>query len=218
MEQDPRQTGLFDAPRSDAPLGPGAMLLAGFAEGQAAALLDEISQITAAAPFRYLTVPGGHTMSVAMTNCGGLGWVSDRRGYRYEAADPGTGRPWPLMPPRLAALAREAAARAGYDGFSPDACLINRYAPGARMGLHQDKDEKDLSAPIVSVSIGLPATFLWGGVTRRDPTGKLLLLHGDVVVFGGASRLAYHGVAPLRDGDHPLTGPVRYNLTFRRVT
>ena len=216
---DPRQIALLEPARQDADLSPGARLLAGFAEAEAEAprILTAIRAVAAAAPFRHLTVPGGHTMSVAMTNCGASGWVSDRRGYRYEPDDPVSGLPWPTMPPLLRGLARRAAAAAGYDGFDPDACLINRYAPGARMGLHQDKDEAMRAAPIVSVSLGLPARFLWGGPARADKVERIPLLHGDVVVWGGPSRMAFHGVDPLKDGDHPLTGALRYNLTFRRA-
>ena len=217
MTLHPRQTSLFDTARQNEVLSPGAVLLAGFAQGHAPEVLAAIEAVAVAAPFRHLTVPGGHTMSVAMTNCGAAGWVSDRRGYRYEPDDPVRGLPWPAMPPLLRDLARRAAAAAGYDGFDPDACLINRYVPGARMGLHQDKDEAMRAAPIVSVSLGLPARFLWGGPARADKVERVPLLHGDVVVWGGPSRMAYHGVDPLRDGDHPLTGALRYNLTFRRA-
>ncbi|MBN8905337.1 MAG: DNA oxidative demethylase AlkB [Rhodospirillales bacterium] len=182
-----------------------------------AALLPEVRAIAAAAPFRHLVTPGGHTMSVAMTNCGALGWVSDRRGYRYERTDPQTGRPWPPMPAALRALAEAAAAAVGFPDFAPDACLVNRYVPGARLTMHQDRDEGDLGAPIVSVSIGLPAVFLWGGLRRADRPRRLRLESGDVVVWGGPSRLVFHGVDPLPDGDHPLTGACRFNLTFRRA-
>ncbi|MBN8929709.1 MAG: alpha-ketoglutarate-dependent dioxygenase AlkB [Rhodospirillales bacterium 69-11] len=197
------------------PLGPGAAVLHGYAD--LAALLPEVRAIAAAAPFRHLVTPGGHTMSVAMTNCGALGWVSDRRGYRYERTDPQTGRPWPPMPAALRALAEAAAAAVGFPDFAPDACLVNRYVPGARLTMHQDRDEGDLGAPIVSVSIGLPAVFLWGGLRRADRPRRLRLESGDVVVWGGPSRLVFHGVDPLPDGDHPLTGACRFNLTFRRA-
>lgn len=197
------------------PLGPGAAVLHGFAD--AVALLPLVDAVAAAAPFRHLVTPGGHTMSVAMTNCGTLGWVSDRRGYRYERTDPETGRPWPAMPAAFRALAEAAAAAEGFPGFAPDACLVNRYVPGARLTLHQDRDEGDLGAPIVSVSIGLPATFLWGGLRRADRPRRLRLESGDVVVWGGPSRLVFHGVDPLPEGDHPLTGARRFNLTFRRA-
>lgn len=217
--------GLFDAldsqpgddrRRAEA-LDDGACVLRSRATASAATLLDAIAAVSAAAPPRHLLVPGGKRMSVAMTNCGALGWVSDARGYRYERCDPQSAQPWPAMPPALLALARAAAAEAGYADFAPDACLINRYEPGARMSLHRDHDEGDLRAPIVSVSLGLPARFLWGGLARGDRARRLPLLHGDVVVWGGASRLVYHGVAPLADGEHPLTGRRRYNLTFRKA-
>ncbi|MBN8873270.1 MAG: DNA oxidative demethylase AlkB [Rhodospirillales bacterium] len=203
------------SPPSRLPLGDGAVLLRGFAD--AAALLPLVQEVAAAAPFRHLVTPGGHTMSVAMTNCGQLGWVSDRRGYRYAPQDPETGRPWPPMPAAFRALAESAAAAGGFPDFAPDACLVNRYQPGARLTLHQDRDEGDLGAPIVSVSIGLPAVFLWGGLRRADRPRRLRLESGDVVVWGGPSRLVFHGVDKLPDGDHPLTAGYRFNLTFRRA-
>lgn len=156
-------------------------------------------------------------MSVAMTNCGAVGWVSDRRGYRYDAIDPDSGQPWPAMPDVFADLALQAAAKAGFPDFHPQACLVNRYEPGAKLSLHQDKDELDFNAPIVSVSLGLPATFLFGGLNRTDKTARYRLAHGDVVVWGGPARLAYHGVMPLADGEHPLLGNQRINLTFRKT-
>jgi DNA oxidative demethylase len=164
-----------------------------------------------------MVTPSGHRMSVAMTNCGTAGWVTDRTGYRYDSHDPETGRRWPSMPDVFADLAAQAAARAGFDGFAPDACLINRYETGARLSLHQDKDERDFSAPIVSVSLGLPAVFLFGGLRRADSPRRVPLAHGDVVVWGGPARLLYHGVLPLEAGHHPLTGGHRINLTFRRA-
>jgi len=195
---------------------PGLTYLPGFAD-TAPALVAAVEAIAAAAPFRVLVTPGGKAMSVGMTNCGPLGWVSDRRGYRYSATDPETGLPWPEMPELFSDLATRAAAAAGFAGFEPDACLINRYAPGAKMGLHRDYDEKDLRAPIVSVSLGLPAVFLWGGQARTDKTVKLPVTHGDVVVFGGEGRLHYHGVLPVKDGIDPLLGRSRVNLTFRKA-
>jgi len=193
------------------------VLLRGFAASEAALLLEAVTAIAQQAPFRHLVTPGGHTMSVAMTNCGRVGWVSDRKGYRYDPVDPDTKLPWPAMPPAFLDLAVRAAADAGFAGYDPDACLINRYAAGAKLSLHQDRDEKDAWAPIVSVSLGLPATFLWGGKRRADPQRRMRLESGDVVVWGGPARFVYHGVAPLKDGDHPLTGSVRINLTFRKV-
>lgn len=194
-----------------------AVLLHGFALADQHALLDAVERIAAAAPFRHLVTPGGFTMSVAMTNCGPLGWVSDRRGYRYDAADPLTGAPWPAMPDVLQRLASAAAASAGFTHFEPDACLINRYDAGARLSLHQDRDERDMAQPIVSVSLGVPAVFQFGGMQRNDAKVRVPLLHGDVVVWGGRSRLAYHAVAPLKPNVHPLTGPYRINLTFRKA-
>jgi alkylated DNA repair protein (DNA oxidative demethylase) len=201
----------------DEALSSGAVVLRGFASARADELKHAVAGVGAAAPFRHLITPGGFRMSVAMTNCGELGWVSDRRGYRYDPVDPDSGRPWPALPEAFRALARDAAARAGYAGFAPDACLINRYAPGARLSMHQDRDEKDLRAPIVSVSLGLPAVFLWGGDVRADKARRIALNHGDVVVWGGPSRLRFHGVLALKDGDHPFAGGHRINLTFRKV-
>lgn len=211
---------LFDeAPRDPTPqfLAPGAVLLPGLALDVQDELLQAAHSVMAAAPLRHLVTPGGHTMSVAMTNCGELGWVSDRRGYRYDPQDPESGAPWPAMPACFSTLALHAAALAGFDHFRPDACLINRYEPGARLSLHQDRDEGDLAAPIVSVSLGLPATFLFGGLQREARPARYRLLHGDVVVWGGPSRLAFHGVAPLADGHHHMLGRQRINLTFRRA-
>jgi alkylated DNA repair protein (DNA oxidative demethylase) len=208
-------SGLFG--RETIALEEGAVLLRGFVLEEEAALLADVDRIAAAAPFRHLVTPGGYTMSVAMTNCGRVGWVSDRRGYRYDPHDPDTGIAWPPLPPTFLALAVRAAAAGGFAGYDPDACLINRYVPGAKLSLHQDRDEKDAWAPIVSVSLGLPATFLWGGKKRGDPVRRFLLESGDVVVWGGPARFVYHGVSPLKDGQHPLTGSVRMNLTFRKV-
>jgi alkylated DNA repair protein (DNA oxidative demethylase) len=195
----------------------GAVLLRGFIDEAGADLIAALRDIVAAAPFRHMVTPGGHQMSVAITNCGNAGWITDRSGYRYDADDPETGKPWPAMPPLLCELANHAAGRAGFAGFSPDVCLINRYVPGARMSLHQDKDELDFAAPIVSVSLGLPAIFLFGGLKRSDKPRRFRLEHGDIVVWGGPSRLFFHGVAPLADGEHPVMGPQRINLTFRKV-
>jgi alkylated DNA repair protein (DNA oxidative demethylase) len=195
----------------------GAALLRGFVRPVEADLLADLRDIVEQAPFRHMVTPGGHQMSVAMTNCGGLGWVTDRSGYRYDANDPEGGRPWPAMPRSFRKLAKVAASQAGFDGFSPDACLINRYQPGARMSLHQDKDEEDFAAPIVSVSLGLPAIFLFGGLKRTDKPRRFRLEHGDIVVWGGPARLVFHGVAPLADGEHAQLGRQRINLTFRKA-
>ncbi len=199
------------------PLGRSAFVLHGFALSRADDLLAAIAAIEAEAPFRYMVTPGGYTMSVALTNCGALGWTSDRRGYRYSAVDPLSARPWPAMPAVFARLAHEAARAAGFDGFTPDACLINRYRPGSRLSLHQDKDERDFTAPIVSVSLGMAASFLFGGDKRSARAAKVPLAHGDVVVWGGVDRLRYHGVAPLKDRPHPGLGSERINLTLRRA-
>jgi alkylated DNA repair protein (DNA oxidative demethylase) len=195
----------------------GAVLLRGFARPVEAGLLAALRDIEADAPFRRMFTPGGHQMSVAMTNCGEAGWVTDRRGYRYDGADPESGKAWPAMPVVFRDLAENAAREAGFAGFAPDACLINRYEPGAKMSLHQDRDEKDFAAPIVSVSLGLPAIFLFGGAKRSDKPQRYRLEHGDVVVWGGPSRLFFHGVAPLADGEHAVLGRQRINLTFRRA-
>ena len=195
-----------------------AVLLRGFARPFEADLIAALRAIVAQAPFRHMVTPGGHQMSVAMTNCGSFGWVTDRTGYRYDANDPEAGKPWPAMPPAFRELARRAASHAGFAGFSPDACLINRYQPGARMSLHQDKDELDLGAPIVSVSLGLPAIFLFGGLKRSDKPNRFRLQHGDIAVWGGPARLAFHGVAPLADGEHAVLGRQRINLTFRKTS
>ena len=229
FKPEPRKTvltlNLFDdaSPAYAAPeaIDSGAAILRGYALPVADALMQGVEAVLAAAPLRHLVTPGGQTMSVAMSNCGPLGWVSDRRGYRYSAVDPLSNQPWPAMPASFLALATNAAVEAGFAGFTPNACLINRYEPGARMGLHQDRDEGgkagDFSAPIVSVSLGLPATFLFGGLQRKGKTMRWTLLHGDVVVWGGPSRLAFHGVAPLKDGEHAELGAQRVNLTFRWV-
>lgn len=198
-------------------LAPGACILRGFALPFVTALLAALESVVAQAPFRHLVTPGGFTMSVAMTNCGVLGWVSDRSGYRYAAADPLTGRSWPAMPPAFLSLAVAAAATAGFDHFAPDACLINRYVPSARLTLHQDRNERDLAQPIVSVSLGVPATFLFGGLSRTDRQTRVGLMHGDVVVWGGASRLNFHGILPLKAAHHAAAGESRINLTFRNV-
>ena len=199
-------------------LAPGAQLLRGAAEVCATELLSEIQAVITVSPLRTVATPMGKSMSVEMTNCGDVGWVSDRTGYRYETIDPVTNLAWPAMPALFAKLSSGAAARAGFTDFHPDACLINRYAVGSKMGLHQDRDEQDFTQPIVSVSLGLPINFKFGGSKRNSPTTKTELRHGDVVVFGGPSRLAFHGVGTLRRGQHPLVGPYRFNLTFRRAS
>jgi alkylated DNA repair protein (DNA oxidative demethylase) len=195
----------------------GAVILRGYATAEAPTLVEEVARIAGAAQFRHLVTPGGYTMSVAMTNCGRLGWLSDRRGYRYDPVDPDTGAAWPEMPAAFLELAVRAAAEGGFANYHPDACLINRYNAGAKLSLHQDRDEQDAWAPIVSVSLGLPAVFLWGGQRRSDPVRRLPLESGDVAVWGGPARFVYHGVAPLKEGNHPLTGATRINLTFRKV-
>ena len=198
-------------------IAPGAMVLRGFAQRRGPALLEAVRAVTNQSPFRFMSTPGGFQMSVAMTNCGAAGWITDRTGYRYGSIDPLTGRPWPAMPDGFATLAAAASARAGFGAFTPDACLINQYEPGSRMSLHQDRNELDFAAPIVSVSLGLPAVFLFGGDRRADKPQRVALAHGDVVVWGGPARLRFHGVLPLKDGEHPLAGRRRINLTFRKA-
>jgi alkylated DNA repair protein (DNA oxidative demethylase) len=198
-------------------LGPGARVLRGFALANDTSLLAALRAVVAAAPLRHMVTPGGLRMSVAMTNCGSLGWVSDRRGYRYDPLDPQTGRPWPPMPASFAQLAARAAAHAGFAGFAADACLVNRYDAGTRLSLHQDRNERDFDAHIVSVSLGIPATFLFGGDTRTERPVRVPLRHGDVVVWGGVDRLRFHGVAPLRASHHAALGPTRINLTMRKA-
>jgi alkylated DNA repair protein (DNA oxidative demethylase) len=206
---------LFEGEARTLVLAPGAVLLKRFALADAGALLTDVREIDALAPFRHLITPGGLRMSVAMTNCGAVGWVSDRSGYRYDRVDPMTGSPWPPMPVSFQRIASEAASAAGFDDYVPDVCLINRYVPGARLSLHQDRNELDDEAPIVSVSLGLPATFLFGGFKRSDRCMRLALEHGDVVVWGGPARMRFHGVMPIAEGQHPELGAQRINLTFR---
>lgn len=199
----------------DVQLGPRAIVLRGFALPDVDALLPALGAVVAAAPFRHMMTPGGLKISVPVTNCGTLGWTSDRRGYRYSRVDPQTGKPWPALPAPFLALARRAANAAGFPDVQPDACLINRYEPGLRLSLHQDKNERDFDFPIISVSLGIPAIFLFGGLQRSDRTQRVPLQHGDVAVWGGPDRLRYHGIAPLKAAEHPVMGALRLNLTFR---
>ena len=212
------QGSLFDSegPSREA-LGEQALLLRGHALPLVPALLTLLGEILRAAPLRQMQTPGGFTMSVATSNCGDWGWTSDRHGYRYRRDDPCSGQPWPSLPAEMLVLARDAAAQAGFAGFTPDACLINRYQPGTRLSLHQDKNERDFSQPIVSVSLGIDAVFLFGGMIRSQRARRVLLQHGDVAVWGGVDRLRYHGVAPLPQAWHPLLGAQRLNLTFRKA-
>ncbi len=209
--------GATELELQDERLGPGAMVLRKFALTEEAALLAELQNVISEAPFRHMITPGGFRMSVAMTNCGSLGWVSDKTGYRYDAVDAESGRTWPRMPESFLKLATCAATRVGFTDYVPDACLVNRYEPGAKLSLHQDKDEQDYQQPIVSVSLGLPAVFLFGGLKRADKAQRVQLTHGDVVVWGGPDRLRYHGVLPLKEGRHPVMGECRINLTFRKA-
>lgn len=214
--------GLFDSLGESGPakelLAPGAAILRGFAVHDETALISGLGQVVASAPFRHMITPGGYRMSVAMTNCGALGWVTDKSGYRYQSNDPDTRERWPEMPGCFLSLATRAAEEAGFPGFVPDACLVNRYEAGARLTLHQDKNERDFSQPIVSVSLGIAAVFLFGGLKRADRVRRLQLMHGDVVVWGGPARLRYHGILPLEKDYHPLFGPYRFNLTFRKAS
>lgn len=198
-------------------IGPDAFVLRNFATPYVEELLSAINTLERQAAFRNMVTPGGFIMSVAITNCGRLGWTTDRQGYRYSPIDPDTGQPWPSMPVAFRQLAKEAAAESGFADFEPDACLVNRYLPGSRLSLHQDKDERDFNAPIVSVSLGMPAVFLFGGHKRTDKAARIPLMHGDVVVWGGVDRLRYHGVLPLKENPHPLLGGQRINLTFRKA-
>jgi alkylated DNA repair protein (DNA oxidative demethylase) len=208
---------LSDSQPARETIADGAVLLRNSFTNEEPDVLAALRVIVKQAPFRHLVTPGGHTMSVAMTNCGRVGWVSDPSGYRYDPIDPDSGQPWPELPPSFRDLAARAAEQGGFSAFTPDACLINRYKPGAKLSLHQDKDELDFGAPIVSVSLGLPAIFLFGGLSRSDPVSRYRLTHGDIVVWGGPARLAYHGVAALAEGEHPVMGGQRINLTFRKT-
>ncbi|MGH8770947.1 MAG: DNA oxidative demethylase AlkB [Burkholderiales bacterium] len=198
-------------------LGPGAVVLHGFAASDETTLLAALQDVIAMAPFRHMVTPGGVRMSVAMTNCGSFGWVTDETGYRYDPVDPKSGDKGPRMPDSFLRIARDAAAQAGFNDFVPDSCLINRYEPGTRLSLHQDKNERDFNQPIVSVSLGIPAVFLFGGTKRADKATRVPLNHRDVVVWGGPARLRYHGVMPLKQGYHALVGDHRINLTFRKA-
>lgn len=198
-------------------IGPQSFVLRGFALPFAEALLQGVDTVAAQSPFRHMQTPGGYTMSVALTNCGQWGWTTDAHGYRYTRIDPLSGLPWPDLPSAFLQLAQAAAAEAGFPDFSPDACLVNQYEPGSRLSLHQDKNERDYGAPIVSVSLGMPALFLFGGNDRSDKTVRVPLLHGDVVVWGGLDRLRYHGVMPMKDLPHPRLGRRRINFTLRKA-
>lgn len=195
----------------------GAVMLRGFAQKYQIQLFAGLKEVTAKAPFRHMVTPGGFRMSVGMTNCGALGWITDETGYRYDRVDPETKEAWPEMPDRFLTVASSAAAEAGFDEFFSDACLINRYEPGSKLSLHQDKNERDFEQPIVSVSLGVPAVFLFGGLRRSDKTQRIPVEHGDVIVWGGPARLRYHGIMPLKENFHPLTGRTRFNLTFRKA-
>ena len=196
-------------------IGEQSFVLRGFALPWLERLLTALEAVLVAAPFRQMITPGGFTMSVALSSCGTWGWTTDLSGYRYTRNDPQTDLPWPPMPDVFFQLAQAAAREAGFTEFVPDSCLINRYVPGAKMSLHQDKDETSYAAPIVSVSLGLPAMFLFGGFTRSERSQRVPLLHGDIVVWGGVDRLRYHGILPIKDGQHPRLGQQRINFTFR---
>lgn len=208
---------LFADDRRDLAFAPDSIVLAGFALAQESELLEGLNQVLSAAPWRYWETPGGHRMSAAKSNCGALGWVSNRKGYYYSEIDPDSGKPWPAMPDIFSSVAKAAAVAAGFPNFSPDGCLLNQYEPGAKLSLHQDADEKDLTSPVVTISLGLTAIFLFGGMQRADRPQKIRLAHGDAVVWGGESRLAFHGIQPLKEGHHPQLGAQRISLTFRKV-
>ena len=201
-------------PRADQ-IGEQSWVLRGFALPVVDQLLPALENVLEAAPLRSMMTPGGFSMSVGTSSCGALGWITDRSGYRYSSVDPLSGMPWPTMPEVFSALVHSAAAQAGFADFEADSCLINRYIPGAKMSLHQDKDENAYAAPIVSLSLGLPAMFLFGGFARSDKTQRVPLLHGDMVIWGGVDRLRFHGVLPIKQGRHPQLGEQRINLTFR---
>lgn len=213
----PLDNDLFAGDQRDLRFAPDSMVLAGFALAHEAELLEALNTVLAAAPWRYWDTPGGHRMSAAKSNCGALGWVSNRNGYYYSEIDPDNGKLWPTMPDVFFSIAKTAAAAANFPNFSPDGCLLNQYTPGSKLSLHQDADEKDLASPVVTISLGLTATFLFGGMQRSDRTQKIRLAHGDVVVWGGRSRLAFHGIQPLKEGYHPLLGQQRISVTFRKV-
>ena len=204
------------APRTEQ-IGPQSFVLRGFALPLIKRVLPALQHVLEQSPFRHMKTPGGFTMSVALSNCGTLGWVTDRNGYRYTRIDPETGKPWPVLPDVFMQLAQSAATECGFAGFTPDACLINRYVLGAKISLHQDKNERGYQWPVVSVSLGIAASFLFGGLDRSDKTQRVSLFHGDVVVWGGEDRLRYHGVLPLKQADHPLLGEQRINFTFRKA-
>ena len=208
-------TGLFASIEGTERLGEGIVLWrAAIDEARYAAT---IARLALEAPFRHMLTPGGRQMSVAITNCGSMGWVSDTHGYRYSATDPDSSMPWPAIPPDWLHDASHAAFRCGFSGFTPDACLINRYEIGNRMGSHQDRNEVDFTQPVVSMSIGLPAEFTFHGASRAGTAGRVDLHSGDILVWGGPARLYFHSVRPIRAGVHPLCGALRYNLTFRRA-
>jgi alkylated DNA repair protein (DNA oxidative demethylase) len=218
MVRHPNTGDLFMPAVSDREmLAEGATLLRGFTRDDEERLVDEVNRLAGRAPFRRMVTPGGYTMSVAMTSCGAVGWVTDRTGYRYDPVDPLTGRTWPPLPDLFLDLAGRAAAAGGFPRFEPDACLMNEYVPSSKLSLHRDADERDFTHPVVSVSLGLPAVFLFGGAERSDSPRRFALASGDVLVFGGPARLNYHGIAPLADGVHPLTGRRRINMTFRNA-
>ncbi|MDP3268237.1 MAG: DNA oxidative demethylase AlkB [Legionella sp.] len=207
----------IDRPQYQEQIGEGAVILRQFAQIFSIDLLRDLEAIIQFAPFRHMITPNGFKMSVAMSNCGQFGWISDKKGYRYDSLDPLTGLKWPEIPPSFLRLAVSAADLAGFSNFNPDACLINRYETGSKLSLHQDKDEHRLAEPIVSISLGIPAVFLFGGLKRTDKTHRYLLEHNDVVVFGGPARLRFHGILPIKQSYHPLTGAYRINLTFRKT-
>jgi len=192
---------------------PGAVLMRSLALPQDNEFFTAAEAIIAARPLHHTTTPSGLPMGVMVTDCG------DSRAFanRWDTANPERMRLWPPMPPLLRDFAIRCAVRSGFPQFRPDACHINRYQAGTKLGLHQDRHECDWTQPIVSLSFGLECIFLLGGLQRTDKPRRILLEHGDVIVWGGPSRMRFHGVQPLKPGHHPLTGPYRYNLTFRKI-
>jgi len=192
---------------------PGATLMRGLAQAQDGEFLEAMQGVLSAAPLHHATTPTGLPMGVMVSDCG----TPEAFRRRWDPANPAVRQMWPPMPRALLDFSLRCAVRAGFPLFRPDTCHVNRYQAGTKLGLHQDRHECDMSQPIVSVSFGLECVFLLGGLERTDSPKRILLEHGDVIVWGGPSRMRFHGVQPLKPGHHPLTGPYRYNLTFRKV-
>ncbi|THJ30850.1 DNA oxidative demethylase AlkB [Lampropedia aestuarii] len=198
-------------------LGPQAVVLRQKASPLAAELVARIEDVLQHSPLYQMATPGGKPLSVRTTSCGTHGWSSDPTGYSYVRHHPLTDQAWPEIPAAWSALATEAAQEAGFAQFAPDTCLINQYGLDSKMALHQDRSEQDLRQPVVSISLGMSALFLWGGMQRSDKPAHVLLHHGDMVVWGGVDRLRFHGIKHLTGAPHPQLGAMRYNLTLRRA-